>query len=429
MTRPVIGFAGMTHLGINSAAGTMQRGFDVICFDPDAAAIARLRQGDTLVSEPGLDDIMRQRASQVRFSDQPADLVQCDLVYISTDVPTDDNGVSDLTRVRALIESVKPALAPNAILVVLCQVPPGFTRALDFPQERLYYQVETLIFGRAVDRAVNPERFIVGCAQPGAALPAAFQTLLEAFACPILKMRYESAELAKISINMFLISTVTTANALAEVCEQIGADWNEIMPAMRLDKRIGPHAYLAPGLGIAGGNLERDIATLCAFADRHGTDAATMRAWSRNSRYRRDWVLRLLHRVVLRDNPAPVIAVLGLAYKQDTASVKNSPSLALLKNLHHLQVRLFDPVVPASAAAHPAAFAAESALQACEGADLVIIMTPWPEFAKIDPAQLKSLLKTPVLIDPYRVLPGAAAAGLRYHTLGTSTATGPYAHA
>src|SRR5207253_4271520 len=132
------------------------------------------------------------------------------------------------------------------------QVPPGFTRALAVPPDRLYYQVETLVFGRAVERAMRPERFIVGCANPQQSLPPAFLAFLKAFNCPILTMRYESAELAKISINCYLVAAVSAANMLAEASEAIGADWAEIAPALRLDRRIGEHAYLNAGLGLAG---------------------------------------------------------------------------------------------------------------------------------------------------------------------------------
>ena len=336
----------MTHLGINSAAGALSRGFDVIGYDADAGLIAGLRRGDPSIVEPGLPEVLRKNAARARFTSDLADLSACDLVYIASDVPTDDSGTSDLAGIRELIDAILRAMSRNAVLAVLCQVPPGFTRALALPRERLFYQVETLVFGQAVERATNPERIIVGCADPAASLPRALQEFLSAFACPILPMRYESAELAKIAINCCLVSSVSVANTLAEVCERIGAAWSEIAPALKLDRRIGQHAYLAPGLGIAGGNLERDLATVCRLADEQGTDAGVVRAWIANSRHRRDWVLHALYRSVLSKIDDPVIAVLGLAYKQDTRSTKNSPSLALLAHLAPFRVRVFDPVVP-----------------------------------------------------------------------------------
>ena len=146
---------------------------------------------------------------------------------------------------------------------------------------------------------MSPERYIIGRDIPEREIPSSYKTFLEAFHCPILPMQYESAELAKISINCCLVGMISVANTLAELCEHIGADWQEIVPALRLDKRIGPHAYISPGLGVAGGNLERDLATVCRLAGEHGTEAGVVQAWLDNSRYRKDWVLRILHSHVL----------------------------------------------------------------------------------------------------------------------------------
>jgi UDPglucose 6-dehydrogenase len=422
MTQPVIGFAGMTHLGLVSGVAASEKGFHVVCFDPDAARIAALAQRKLPVSEPQLDELVAKNAGRLKFTSDVAALAECDVVYVAPDVPTDDSGGSDLGPINALLEQVLGATRAGTVHVVLSQVPPGFTRGKQRPDRILYYQVETLIFGRAVERALHPERYIIGCGDPAQPLPAAYRAFLEAHGCPILPMRYESAELAKISINMCLVAMVSTANTLAELCEKIGADWSEIVPALKLDRRIGAHAYLAPGLGIAGGNLERDLATVCRFADEYGTDAGVVRAWIANSRHRKDWALRTLYRSVLSKTADPVIGVLGLAYKQDTHSTKNSPSIALLANLMPFRVRVFDPVVPASAAPNPRCHDAKSELEACEGADALVVMTAWPQFGKLDPREIARHLRGKVVLDPYGMLKAEAcrAAGLAYHTLGTS---------
>lgn len=422
MTQPVIGFAGMTHLGLVSGVAASEKGFSMVCFDPDPARIAALQRGELPVSEPQLGDLIRKNAGRLRFTADAADLKACDVIYVAPDVATDDLGRSDLGVIDGLLDTVFEAARPDAVLVVLSQVPPGFTRRKLREGRLLYYQVETLIFGRAVERALHPERYILGCGDPARPLPAAFRVFLEAHGCPILPMRYESAELAKISINMCLVASVSTANTLAELCEKIGADWSEIVPALKLDRRIGQYSYLAPGLGIAGGNLERDLATVCRFADEYGTDADMVRAWIANSRHRRDWALRTLHREVLSKVADPVIAVLGLAYKQDTHSVKNSPSIALLSGLLPFRVRLFDPVVPASAAPNPLRDAAASELDACEGADVLVVMTPWAQFRSIEPAAIAGRLRGKTVLDPYAVFDRKACqlAGLEYHTLGVA---------
>ncbi len=421
MSRPVIGFAGMTHLGVNSAAGALAHGFQVVGYDADRAVIEKLRRGEPPVLEPELAETLHRHAATASFTAQLSDLARCDLVYIAADVPTDDAAASDLAPIRALIEQVFPVLGAGAVLVILCQVPPGFTRGLGKPAGRLYYQVETLIFGRAVERASHPERIILGCADAAAPLPAMLKQYLAAFTCPVLPMRYESAELAKIAINCCLVSSISTANTLAELCERLGAVWGEIVPALKLDARIGANAYLSPGLGIAGGNLERDLATVIRFAQELDTDASVVHAWLANSRHRRDWAVRTLRRRVLDQNPAAVVAVWGLAYKENTRSTKNSPALATIAQLHDVALRLHDPAVPAQAAGHPRAVAAKDAGDALRGADALMILTPWPEYRAFAPARIREALRSGgVVLDPYGTLDLAAAraAGLEVHTLG-----------
>jgi UDPglucose 6-dehydrogenase len=233
-------------------------------------------------------------------------------------------------------------------------------------------------------------------------------------------MRYESAELAKISINCCLVASISVANTMAELCEKIGADWSEIVPALKLDKRIGQHAYLAPGLGLAGGNLERDLATVLRLAENTGSDSGVIESFVRSSRHCLDWALRTLHEHIFAFKPDATLGILGLTYKENTHSTKNSPSLALMTHLRHCRLQVFDPVVPLGAIGQPNAVGAKSALDAARGMDALVIMTPWPEFAKLSPADLAGVLRGPVVLDPYRILdgPGVAAAGLDYFTLG-----------
>ncbi|WP_448951165.1 nucleotide sugar dehydrogenase [Labrys neptuniae] len=418
---PVVGFAGMTHLGIVSAASTADKGFRTVCYSPDADLTGRLTKGLLPVNEPGLDEIVAANAERLVFSSDLGSLSACDLVYIAIDVPTNDAGRSDLGPIRALIEDVTHILKPDGLLVILCQVPPGFTRAIDgVPPGRLYYQVETLVFGRAVVRATNPERTILGCADPSAPIDARLERLLAAFECPVLAMRYESAELAKIAINCCLVSSISVANTLAELCEAIGADWSEIVPALKLDARIGPQAYLAPGLGIAGGNLERDLATVIQLSEAHGTNTDVVRAWLTNSRHRRDWAATTIRSVLLSKKLGARVAVWGLAYKENTHSIKNSPSLWTLSHLPDTGFVVHDPVVPVSSADHPHATGVENPVEALAGADALMILTPWPQYRAISPTDIAKALSGRIVLDPYGVLDQRQAwqAGLDYYTLG-----------
>lgn len=422
MTLPKIGYAGMTHLGLCSAIAAASKGFNTLGFDPNAELAGRLDAGNLPVTEPELDDLLHDNRDRMAFSADAGKLRDCDVIYVAPDIPTDDAGGSDLTGLDGLLKLVLENSRADAIIVVLSQVPPGFTRARQRSGRQIYYQVETLVFGRAVERATKPERYIVGAPDPAKPLPAPFETFLKAFNCPILPMRFESAELTKIAINCCLVASVTVANTLGELCENIGADWSEIAPALKLDRRIGAFSYLTPGLGLAGGNLERDLATVIGFSLEHGTDASLIKAFVSNSVYRKDWALRTMHKTVLSKMPEAKLGVLGLAYKENTHSVKNSPSLALIRNLKPWALRVYDPVVPASAADHPAATGATSALDAAAGVDALAIMTPWPEFRTLSCGDLAKAMRGRLVLDPYRVLDpvAARAAGLDYHTLGVS---------
>ena len=415
----VLGFAGLTHLGIISTIASAARGFQVIGYHDDAQLVAALNRRELHVQEPQLKSLLVRHMDRLAFVSSPAGFADCDIVYISVDIPTDENGVSDLAPIRSMIDEATSKMRADAILVVLCQVPPGFTRSVVWPETQLFYQVETLVFGRAVDRALHPERFILGCAHPLQPVEPRLLCYLEAFACPILPMCYESAELAKISINMFLVASVTAANTLAELCEQVGADWADIMPSLRLDKRIGKHAYLNPGLGIAGGNLERDLATVLSYAEYHGTDASVVSAWVAHSIYCKNWALRKLNTLILSQMPAAKIALLGLTYKEGTHSTKNSAGLELLGRIPTRNVTAFDPYA-ADDVTDAEVIRAQTAIEAIEGADVLLIMTPWPQFKDITGDQLLDSMVGRVIIDPYRMLDreDLAAKGFTYAALG-----------
>ena len=414
----VIGIAGMTHLGLVSSTVIAWRGFETICYDESSALVERLRRGELPVSEPQLDDMVASNGKRQAFTSSLADLGRCDIVYIALDVPTDDQGRSDLSGIIRLIDQVAKALQPGALLVVLCQVPPGFTRKLSSIDHReLYYQVETLVFGIAVQRAAEPERYIVGCAAPERPIDPRLAAFLGAAGCPILPMRYESAELAKIAINCCLVASISVANTLAELCEAIGADWQEIVPSLKLDERIGPKSYLAPGLGIAGGNLERDLATIVSLAGAHGTNDAVVRAWIDNSQHRKGWAARTIEQALFKAKPSAAVAVWGLAYKENTASIKNSPSLATLSALPRDRFVVHDPLVRTQTYRQ-----ADDPLEALNNADALMILTPWDVYRKIAPSDIARRLSGKLVLDPYRVLDrrAALACGLDHRTLGVA---------
>jgi UDPglucose 6-dehydrogenase len=425
----MIGFAGLSHLGIHYSLATAAKGFDIIAFDSSPQLVGNLVKGQLPVEEPGLRELFEANRQRVRYTSDPHDLSVCELVFVTLDVKTDEDNRSDTAPLLLLIWQIAPRVAKGAALVVLSQVKPGFTRKLrsalvgSSPIAEIYYQVETLMFGRAVERALHPDRYMVGAPDPTRPLLDPFRRWHESFGCPVLIMGYESAELAKIAINFFLVSSVSTTNLLAEVCEIIGANWSEIAPALRLDNRIGPHAYLNPGLGIAGGNLERDLVTIKRLAEGSEVDAGMVDAWIHNSIHRRDWLARTLQRAFQKRRVtagAATVAIWGLAYKENTHSIKNSPSLAFISRIPECRKQVYDPAVKLPGDSYPKFEQHGNAIECCRGANALVIPTPWPEFRHVDVEAVRAVMSGRIILDPFGMLDGgiAAAVGFDYYRLG-----------
>jgi len=406
VTAPLTAFLGLSHLGIVSSIGWASLGSPVIGVDLEQDPVERLGRGEMPVHEPGLSEAFASARHRMRFTTDPAALAECPLVIVSRDVPTDAANGSDTSAVLRLIDAAIPHLRPGAVLALMSQVPPGFTRSLGARIEarrpglgiRLHYWVETLVFGNAVQRFLKPERIIVGAADPARPLPAELADGLTRFGCPILPMRYESAELTKTAINLYLFGAVTYANTLADLCEEVGADWSEMAPALRLDRRIGLAAYIRPSLGVAGGNLERDLVTLRELCAAHGVDAAYIETLIQYNRRRYRWVHRQLEQRVLAAAKPPVIAVWGLAYKKDTRSTKNSMSLRVIDDLRgRAEIRAYDPLVGASEI-NGGATVVPDRETTLAGADCLLILTDWDEFAAT-PRDAFKAMRRPLVID------------------------------
>ena len=422
-----VGFAGLSHLGLVYSLATASKGFEVRGWEPDPVLVAKLGKGEFPVHEPGLRELWRENGSRISWHDQPGCLAECGLVFFSLDVVTDPRDRSDTRPLETMIAEVVPRLRSGTAVVLLSQVDPGFTRTklLSLARKaglRAFYQVETLVFGRAVERALKPERFMVGAEDPSHSLPEPLQTWHESFGAPVLVMGLESAELCKIAINFFLVSTICTTNTLAEAATLAGADWAEIAPALRLDARIGPHAYLNPGLGIGGGNLPRDMQTLQRLSGGKKTSLALVDAWLWSSRYHREWAIRAYKRLLQKAqiNPRKArVAVWGLAYKENTASLKNSPALCFLEKAPAALKMVFDP-----AARLPKKIRnvrqVDGMIEACREADVLAILTPWSLFQQANPEEILQVMSRPLVLDPYRVFPPKRWIDLSAHlvTLG-----------
>ncbi|HET7876441.1 MAG TPA: nucleotide sugar dehydrogenase [Methylomirabilota bacterium] len=418
-----IGVVGLSHLGLVSSACLASLGLSVTAVDSPELAAA-VAAGRLPVHEPGLEALLA--GPRPDFTGNYSCLGDCALVIVAVDTVTDERNRSELALLDRQIEAAAPWLAPGALVALMSQVPVGFTRALDARLRawrpdwtaRLYYWVETLVIGEAVARYLEPERIILGT-ETGAATPEpVLDALLARFGCPVFRMNWESAELTKAAINLYLSMSVTYANTLADLCEGTGASMSSMIPALRSDRRIGPAAYIRPGLGIAGGNLERDLVHLRALAARTGVDARLFDLILDRSAARYGWLVAALERTVLKSRPRPRLAVWGLAYKKNSRSTKNSVSVRLVGDLRDRAALVaYDPQVPETPAGVERA---TSALEAARDADGLVILTDWDEFRTCDLDALRAALAAPVVVDAVGVLDAERArqAGLTHVAIG-----------
>ena len=328
-------------------------------------------------------------------------MYKCDLVFISQDVKTDSKGNSDHQSLRKLINRAIKNMNKKSILIVLSQMKPGFIRSIKINHKNLYHQVETLIFGKAINRALNPERIIIGCENKLRKIDKTYLYYLKKFNCPIIKMSYESAEIAKISINLLLASSITTTNMLSEVCEKFSADWNEILPALRLDKRIGRFSYIKPGLGISGGNIERDIVTTSKLFKQNSKAKQFLNSFIENSNHMKFWIKRVLEKKkILLTKSKISIGIIGATYKENTNSIKNSPILDLLKYFKkNFIIRIYEPSLELKLMGKK--ISQTNDLQfLLDNSKLIIIIRPWINKKEIK--KISNSLIYKYVIDPFK---------------------------
>ena len=396
-----IGFCGMSHLGLCYSTAAAEKGFQITCFDFDDKKIKNLKSSNLDIEEPDLKNLINKNKNKLMYSNNISDLSSCDFVYFSFDVNTDNKGKSDKKLLINNLENLILKLDKNIPLIILSQVPPGFTRNFFKIRKRLYYQVETLIFGNAMHRALYPERFILGSSNSLDVIPVPITTFLKSFNCPILIMSFESAELSKIAINCYLASSLSITNTLSELSDSLGGSWDEIIPTLQLDKRIGKFAYLKPGLGISGGNIERDLATIESIGLTNNVNVQCIDSMIKLSKYSKQWLYRNIRKHI--DNNINLkISVLGLAYKENTNSIKNSPSIELLKKIKTSSVQVYDPLVKSINIEE--IIMSNSALEAVKNSDILVIATPWEEFKSLDLNKIKEHMNGNIIIDPYKIL-------------------------
>ncbi len=429
---------GTGYLGATHAACMAELGFEVLGLDTDESKIERLAAGETPFYEEGLSELLRKHTAtgRLRFTTDAAEAATfADLHFLCVGTPQRVDGLAaDTGQVFAAAEALVPHLARDATLVGKSTVPVGTAHALDERvadlapegvQVEIAWNPEFLREGHAVQDTLRPDRLVLGVesAEAEKLLREVYVDLLDD-GVPVVVTDVVTAELVKGSANAFLATKVSFINAISELCEATGGDVVALADALGMDERIGPK-FLNAGLGFGGGCLPKDIRALMARAGELGVDQALTflsEVDSINMRRRTrmvDLALEECGGSVLGKR----IAVLGAAFKPLTDDVRDSPALnvAAQLQLRGAQVAVYDPQANANAkATFPTLAYVDTSIDAVRGADLVLHLTEWEEFRRLDPAELGELVNDRRILDGRNALDAERwrAAGWTYRALG-----------
>ena len=413
---PRVTVIGTGYLGLTHAVCLADLGHEVLAIDVDEEKIAKAANGEAPFFEPGLEPLLRKNldSGRLRFTMSFAEVGDFgDVHFVCVGTPEGESGRADLGYVYSAADALAPHLASACLVVGKSTVPVGTARQVmnrmqaAAPAGReveLAWNPEFLREGFAVQDSLTPDRIVLGVTS-GRAEPVLREVYATPLAAgiPLLVMDLETAELVKVAANAFLATKISFINAMAEVCEQAGADVIPLAEALGHDARIG-RRFLSPGLGFGGGCLPKDVRAFRATAASLGVDSVVslLTTVDAVNQGRRDQVVALAREIAGGRLDGQRAAVLGVAFKPNSDDVRDSASLAVCDRLaaEGAIVSVHDPVaMPAAAKVQPGLRYASSVPEAAEGADLVLHLTEWSDYQAIDPAALARVVAKRVIID------------------------------
>jgi UDPglucose 6-dehydrogenase len=423
--RESIGVIGAGYVGLATAAGFAELGSDVWCVDVDAEKVERLRAGEVPIWEPGLGEVIERNRDRLHFStDLGPALEHARLLFVAVGTPPTYSGDADLSSVEAVVDAM-PASDHHA-LVMKSTVPVGTGESIKRRFEegskagfRYVSCPEFLKEGTAMPDFRAPDRVVVG--DDGDWAGDAVVDLYAPLGAPLVRTDIASAEMVKLASNAFLATKISFINEIANVCEETGADVLEVARGMGLDGRIGPQ-FLRPGIGFGGSCFPKDVSALKQLAGNSGYHFQLLTAVIEVNELQKRRVVSKLQKH-LGSLVGREIALLGLAFKPDTDDMREASSLVLAARLQAAgaRVRAYDPVAGEVAGRlMRGTRLTSSALEAVDGADAVVLVTEWPEFAALDPRELAERMRGALLVDGRDFLDSHAiqAAGLTYEGVG-----------
>jgi len=423
---------GTGYLGATHAAAMAELGHEVVGVDVDQTKIDRLAAGEVPFYEPGLPELLGRHVGtgRLRFTTSVAEAADAELHFVCVGTPQKPGEfAADLQYVDAAFAAVGEIAAPGSVVVGKSTVPVGTAARLDAQLQTrgipLVWNPEFLREGFAVVDTLRPDRIVMGSEADDAraALERCYEAIL-ATGTPVVYTDFATAELVKVAANSFLATKISFINAMAEVCEVVGADVVKLAEAIGHDERIGSK-FLRAGLGFGGGCLPKDIRAFMARAGELGVDQAV--AFLKNvdeiNLRRRARMVDLARELCDGSLAGRRAGILGAAFKPESDDIRDSPALDVAVAIQRAgaAVWVYDPEAMTNAKnTHPTLAYAASAIEACQDADVVLHLTEWAQFRDLTPDDLAAVVRQKNVIDGRSVLDPAQwrAAGWHFRALG-----------
>ncbi|GAB3587800.1 UDP-glucose/GDP-mannose dehydrogenase family protein [Amycolatopsis endophytica] len=415
-----VGVVGAGYVGLTTAACLAGLGHDVVCAEVDESKVEQLSRGAVALGEPDLAPLVREGldAGRLRFTTDVSAVEGREFVFACVPTPTGRDGTADLGAVEAMLSAL--SLEPHTVLVVKSTVPVGTcARIASVAGVSVVSNPEFLREGHAVEDFRHPGRVVLGGETPAVERVAALYGDLDA---PVVRTDHASAELGKYASNAFLALKLSYVNLLARLCERTGADIGAVTRTMSLDERIGPH-FLRPGPGWGGSCLPKDTRALEVSASAAGVDFTVLRAAIEANDRQHDHVVARVRDAAGGSLDGVRVGLFGLTFKAGTHDLRDSPALAVAGRLAAAGAVLtgYDPGTGDGDPAGPVQRVDDPVL-AAKGARVLVVLTEWPEFTRLDWGQLAAVAEGEVVVDTRDVLDPVAlrGSGLRCVRLGHS---------
>ncbi len=417
-----IAIIGTGYVGLTTGACFAHLGHHVVCADIDPGRIERLTQGHLPIFEPGLQEIVDEGLAngRLRFVVGAAEAAKdCEFAYLCVQTPQGDDGAADLTYLQAAAAEIAKVLPAHSVVVNKSTVPVGSTKVVERVLERHDVAVvsnpEFLREGSAVTDFLKPDRVVIGSDDQSAATRVA--ELYSDTSAHLIVTDPASAETIKYAANAFLATKISFINAVAAVCEAVGADVNDVVLGIGYDKRIG-HEFLRPGPGWGGSCFPKDTRAMVKIAEDAGYDFNLLKGVVVVNNEQRERMVTKVEHAVGGTLAGSVVGAWGLTFKANTDDLRESPAIAIISELleRGAIVHAYDPQVRS----HPTIMVGNDPYDVCDGADALLVLTEWDEFRWLDLDKVITRMRRASIVDTRNLLDRSAAlhAGFSYQGVG-----------